>query len=222
MTIGVVLHDNDKGPGRSLARLLEAEALDVEITGVAGEVDELERLVAETLPEVVLMPTGTTSDGVEHIRRIRAASPTTRIVLLAARDEPDLYRALRAGGSGYVGVADGPATIAAAVRSVCRGQLVIPAHLAGEVLRELEDTSPLPLNSAEREVLAGVARGESTREIGSRLRISERAVHRRVEDIYSKLHLADRVAAMAQGSRRASEDLASRANAPNIEGAISA
>jgi len=223
MTIGVVLHDTQKGPGRSLARLLEAQASDVEVVGVAGTADELERLVADTLPEVVLMPLCMPAEGAEHVRRIRSASPTTRIVLLAGRDdEADLYRALRAGASGYVGVTDGAATIAGAVRAVCRGQLVIPAHLAGEVLRELGDGSPIPLNSAEREVLAGVARGESTREIGSRLRMSERAVHRRVEDIFSKLHLADRVAALGNNNGRHSEELASRrgALAPQVKGAI--
>jgi len=128
-------------------------------------------------------------------------SPTTRVVLLAARDdEADLYRALRAGAWGYVGVSDAPVTIAAAVRSVCRGQVVIPAHLAGAILRDLGDGSALTLTGAERDVLGGMGQGETTKEIGVRLRISERAVHRRVEDIFSKLHLVDRV---GSGSGRA-------------------
>jgi len=207
MTIGVVLYDDHRSLGRSLARLLEAEAPDVEVVGVTGDPDELERLVSQLLPEVVVMPLRMAGPGgTAHVRRVRSVSPTTRVVLLATRDdETDLYRALRAGAWGYVGVSDAPATIAAAVRSVCRGQVVIPAHLAGTVLRDLGDASPLPLTGVERDVLGGMERGETTKEIGVRLRISERAVHRRVEDIFSKLHLVDRVVS-GSGSARSSEE----------------
>lgn len=204
VAIAVMVCDDHPTFARGLAKLLDDETADVDVVGVATSVEEVERLVREALPDVVLMDIRMPGiDGVEGTRRVRAASPTTKVVMLTASDEQsDLYKALRAGAAGYVSKQNDVAEILNAVRAVCRGNLVIPVHLVGEVLHDLERADPSALSDTERDILACIARGETNREIGHRLTVSERTVRRRVEDIYSKLHLTDRIEAAVYAAQR--------------------
>jgi two-component system, NarL family, response regulator LiaR len=204
MAIAVMLCDDHPAFARGLAKLLETEAPDLEVVGVATSAEEIEQLVRESLPDVVLMDIrmpGT--DGIEATRRIRRGSPTTKVVMLTVSDEQaDLYEALRAGASGYVRKDDDVAQIVNVARAVQRGHLAIPADLVGDVLHDLEHVDAGCLSDAERDILAGIGRGETNRDLASRLHLSERTVRRRVEDIYSKLHLADRLQAAVYANQR--------------------
>lgn len=204
MAIAVMLCDDHPAFARGLAKLLESEAPDLDVVGVATSAPEIERLVREALPDVVLMDIRMPdTDGIEATRRIRAASPTTKVVMLTVSDEvADLYGALRAGASGYVRKDDEVAQIVNVVRSVQRGHLAIPADLVGDVLHDLEQLDDHALNDAERDILAGIGRGETNRDMAARLHLSERTVRRRVEDVYSKLHLADRLQAAVYANQR--------------------
>jgi DNA-binding NarL/FixJ family response regulator len=123
--------------------------------------------------------------------------------MLTMSDEiTDLYEALRAGATGYVVKTSEVSEIADSVRSVHRGDLVIPGDLANEFVRDLDKSDPRSLSHNERDILTAIARGETNREIAKRLRVSERTVKRRIEDIYSKLHLADRLQAAIYAVKR--------------------
>jgi DNA-binding NarL/FixJ family response regulator len=170
---------------------------------VVTNVDDAVRLAAEVLPDCVLMDLrlpGT--NGIEGIRQVREVSPTTRVVALTASDDQqDLYAALRAGASGYVVKDSDVSEIAGAILAVCRGQLVIPAHLVGAFLLDLEAGPTDTLGDEERQILARIAKGETNRDIAARLHLSERTVRRRIENLYSKLHLADRIDAALYAAR---------------------
>lgn len=141
--------------------------------------------------------------GIDGIRRIREVSPSTTVVALTASDDQrDLYQALRAGASGYVIKDSDVSEIAGAVRAVCRGQLVIPAHLVGAFVQDLDGPRAEGLGDQEREILARIARGQTNREIAAELHVSERTVRRRIENLYAKLHLADRIEAAVYASRQ--------------------
>ena len=198
----VVICDDHPAFARGLASLLGSEAADLEVAGVAASGEEAVGLVADLLPDCVLMDLRMPgADGTATTRRVREVSPTTTVVVLTVSDEADdLYAALRAGASGYVVKDRDVAEIAGAVRATCRGQLVIPAHLVGAFLHDL-DGSAAPgrngegLNAHEREILTRIGRGETNRQIASAMHVSERTIRRRVEDLYAKLHLADRIEA---------------------------
>lgn len=63
------------------------------------------------------------------------------------------------------------------------------------MLSDLEAAEPDTLDDEERVLLAGIARGVTNKDLCARLHLSERTVRRRIENIYSKLHLADRLQA---------------------------
>lgn len=210
----MLICDDHPAFARGLAGLLSDEESDIEVVGIAASGDEAYRLVRDLTPDCVLMdirmPGG---DGIAATRRIREVSPTTSVVVVTVSDEQaDLYAALRAGASGYVVKDKDVAEIASAVRAACRGQLVIPGHLASSFLRDLEgshrrrgegngdgDGSSASaddrLTDQEREILVRISRGETNKEIAASLHVSERTVRRRVEDLYAKLHLTDRIEA---------------------------
>lgn len=193
----VVVCDDHPAFARGLAELLRSEPGEIDVVAIATTAEEAATAASALLPDVVLMDIRLPRvDGIEATRRVRAASPTTQVVILtASEDEADVYEALRAGASGYVTKDKDVSEIAGAVRAVSRGHLVIPAHLAGRFLTDLERAEPQPLTPTEREILTGIARGETNRELASRLHLSERTVRRRIEDLYARLHLSDRIQA---------------------------
>jgi two-component system NarL family response regulator len=128
------------------------------------------------------------------------------LVLTASDEQADLYKALRAGACGYVVKDAEAADIARAVRAVWSGHLVIPSDLASHIVNDLEAADPKWLSDMEREVLAGIGRGETNREMAARLHMSERTLRRRVEDIYAKLHLSDRIGAAVYAAQQGLTD----------------
>jgi DNA-binding NarL/FixJ family response regulator len=197
MPIAVLLCDDHPTFARGLGSLLDREADDIQVVGIATGAEMAVRLVRDLLPDVVLMDVRMPQvDGIEATRQIRTASPTTRVVMLTVSDDPgDLHRALRAGACGWIGKDCDAGDVAETVRAVHRDYLVLPSELAAELLGALETFQPCGITEEERALLAGIARGETNRDLASRLHLSERTVRRRIEDIYSKLHLADRLQA---------------------------
>src|SRR3990170_2427092 len=114
-------------------------------------------MIDESLPDVVLMdinlPDG---DGVEMAKDIIARHPGMRVSMLTASDSPaDARRALRAGILGYVMKDRDVFEIADAVRSVYRGNVVVPASLAAELMRPDEEGQS-DLTDVERQILVGI------------------------------------------------------------------
>src|SRR5687767_11774931 len=192
----VLICDDHPAFAKGLAKLFELEASGIVVTGIAPTLAEVERMIQESLPDVILMdinlPDG---DGVEMAKGIIARYPGLRISMLTASDSPaDARRALRAGILGYVMKDRDVFEIADAVRSVHRGNVVVPASLAAELMRP-DEVGETDLTDAERQILVGIARGETNKELGVRLHLTERTVRRRIADLYEKLHLSDRLEA---------------------------
>ena len=195
MTIAVLLCDDHPTFAKGLAPLLADEGDDIEVVGVATGGAEAERLVRELRPDVVLMDVRMPGvDGIEATRRIRAASHATRVVMLTVSDdEVDLYRAVRAGASGWVSKSRDSTELAAVIRAVSHGHLVLPADLGAGVLTDLMAGDAMPLSDEERALLSGFARGATNLDLAAALHLSERTLRRRIEQLYSKLDLTDRL-----------------------------
>jgi two-component system, NarL family, response regulator LiaR len=182
---------------------------DLEIVGEAESGEQGVELVREKLPSVVLMdllmPGGI--DGVEATRQIRAASPSTHVIVLTSyADDERVFPAIKAGALSYLLKDTGPEELLRAVRGAARGEAVLHPSVAARLVREItseEGRSPIDeLTEREREVLICIANGMSNNEIADHLVIGERTVKTHVSNILGKLHLADRTQAAIYALRQ--------------------
>ena len=143
-------------------------------------------------------------DGLEATRRILAADPGARILILTTFDLDEyVYEALRAGASGFVLKDEPPEQLIAAIRTVAAGEALLSPSVTKRVIEQFSRMPrPTPpkeldeLSERERDVFRLIARGLSNAEIGQELFISETTVKTHVTHILSKLGLRDRVQAV--------------------------
>jgi DNA-binding NarL/FixJ family response regulator len=143
-------------------------------------------------------------DGLEATKRILAADPGARILILTTFDLDEyVYEALRAGASGFVLKDDPPEQLLAAVRTVSHGDALLSPAITKRVIRQFaRRPRPAPpkelgeLSERERDVFRLIADGLSNGEIAQELYISETTVKTHVTHILQKLGLRDRVQAV--------------------------
>ena len=178
------------------------------VVGQASDGAGAVRLAAELNPDVVVLDVSMpVLDGIEATRRIVAANPQARILILTMLEDETVIEAVRAGARGYVVKSSSPSSTLAAIASVAAGDVTFSAALAPR-LSELfaAGTRPRsPFNSLtprEHEVLELLARGWDNPRIATRLGIADKTVRNLVAAILIKLQVSDRVAAI-EAARRA-------------------
>jgi NarL family two-component system response regulator LiaR len=183
----------------------------IELAGEAADGAEAVARSEELLPDVVLLDLVLPEvDGIEAIRRIRATSPATKVIVLTshAADE-QIFPAIKAGAAGYLLKDVEPSELAEAIRRVHGGEALLHPAVAARVVRELADAGDAAdsLTERELEVLRLIARGLSNKAIALELGVSEKTVKTHVSNILAKLHLADRTQAALYAVRRRLVDL---------------
>jgi DNA-binding NarL/FixJ family response regulator len=162
-------------------------------------------LAAHHRPDVVLTDRRLPDGDVEHhVHAIVAASPGTRVLVMTGWPTPrSSMAALDAGASGIVSKTDQVSKIIDAVIRVAEGELVLPAELASALLeRSGRGAAGRPtLSDREIDVLEALARGESTQAAAERLCISHHTLRNHLAKAMLKLHVHDRLSAVAEGIR---------------------
>jgi len=204
--IRVLVADDQALVRAGFAMILDA-AGDIEVVGDAANgvqaVDQGRRLGPDVVLMDIRMPV---IDGIEATRRLVAARPSARIIMLTTYDLDEyVYQALRAGASGFLLKDVLPADLIRAVRTVLTGEAllapVITRRLLEEYLRRPRpgDGSQAPLNrltQRETEVLRLLATGKTNPEIASALFLGEATIKTHVARVLAKLQLRDRVQAV--------------------------
>ncbi|HVL65386.1 MAG TPA: response regulator transcription factor [Actinomycetota bacterium] len=208
--VRVVLVDDHDLLRRGIRMMLETEE-GIEVVGEAADGDAALRLVEDEAPDVVIMDVVMPGkDGIDATKEIKDRHPNVGVVVLSGHDERQfVFDALKAGASGYLLKTSDLDEVVTTVKAVARGEASLDPNLASQVLSEFQqyqkaDTAEVfqPLTPREREILKYMSDGLPNKTIASRLRISERTVTTHVANIYSKLHVNNRVSAIQEAMRR--------------------
>jgi DNA-binding NarL/FixJ family response regulator len=201
MTIRVVIAD-DQSMVRAGFRMLLSGEQDIEVVAEARDGLEAVAAAARFDPTVVLMDIRMPElDGLEATRRIIAANPGARILVLTTFGLDEyVYEALSSGASGFVLKDDPPEQLIAAVRTIAAGDALLSPAVTKRVIKQFTRISRPArpkemdeLTAREQEILRLIASGLSNAEIGERLYIGETTVKTHVTHVLQKLGLRDRV-----------------------------
>ncbi|WOJ97907.1 response regulator transcription factor [Congregibacter brevis] len=208
MTLRVMVVDDQALVRRGFAMVLEHEG-DIQVVAEAGTGLEAIEVAQRESPDVILMDIRMPEmDGLEATERILAAGESDMRVIILTTFDPDeyVYRALRAGASGFVLKDIPPADLVSAVRAVAEGgALLSPSvtrRLIGQFAEQRGAATSLAagelelLTEREREVLQSIAVGLSNQEIAESLCIGAATVKTHVSSLLSKLGLRDRAQAV--------------------------
>jgi DNA-binding NarL/FixJ family response regulator len=204
VTTRVLVVDDQKLLRDSFRILIDAE-LDLTVIGEAADGAQAVAIAAETAPDVVVMDIRMpVMDGLEATRLITAGQPAAgpRVLILTTFDVDDLvFRALRAGASGFALKSRPLDELLAAIRVVAAGEALLAPSVTRRLVARFAkepgafEESPRELEiltSREREVLAAIARGRSNTEIAERLHLSVPTVKTHIGRILAKLGARDR------------------------------
>ena len=204
MTIRVLVVD-DQAMVRAGFRMLLGDEPDIEVVAEASNGLDAVAEAARTKPDVVLMDIRMPElDGLEATKRILAADASSRVLILTTFDLDEyVYRALKAGASGFVLKDEPPEQLVAAVRTVAGGDALLSPAITARVIEQFtrlhKQTPPKAvetLTEREMDVFRLITRGYSNAEIGRELFISDTTVKTHVTRLLQKLDLRDRAQAI--------------------------
>jgi two-component system, NarL family, response regulator LiaR len=201
----VLIVDDHQVVRQGLRFLLEQED-GIQVIGECADGPSAIQAVRALAPTVVLLDLFLPGpDGIGVLAQIKQERPATEVLMLtSSTDEEHLLAAVRAGALAYLPKTAGVEQVVTAVRAAARGESVLEPRIAARLVREVRQATvrrrPLDqLSPRELEVLAGLARGRSNRQIARVLQISEETVKAHVSSILAKLGLADRTQAAIFG-----------------------
>ncbi|NJP48144.1 response regulator transcription factor [Streptomyces sp. PRB2-1] len=175
-----------------------------EVVGEAADGAEAVRLTMSLAPDVVLMDLRMPGvDGATAIARLAEAGSPARVLVLTTYDADSyVLPAIAAGATGYL-LKDAPrAELLRAVRAAAHGEAVLSPAVAARLMDQVRPAAPALLSPREHEVLTWVAAGATNREVAARLLISEATVKTHLLNVYGKLGVGDRAAAVAEAFNR--------------------
>ena len=178
----------------------------MEVVGEAATGREAVDQARALQPDVILMDMIMPElDGPEAIALIRHENPEARILVLTSFGESkQISAAIQAGALGYLLKNSSPDDLMHAIRSVYRGNLVLPQELARKLMQPQQTVAALDqLTERETDVLRLLAQGQSNQEIAVNLSISTTTVRSHVSNILMKLNVSNRTqAALAAQERK--------------------
>jgi DNA-binding NarL/FixJ family response regulator len=175
-----------------------------EVVGEAADGAEAIQRALAVEPDVILMDLRMAGmDGVTAIAELTRRGVAARVLVLTTYDtDSHVLPAIEAGATGYL-LKDAPrAELLRAVRAAARGEAVLSPTVAARLMKRLRVPSTGSLSQRELEVLQLVAAGNTNREAAARLFITEATVKTHLLNIYAKLDVGDRAAAVAEAFNR--------------------
>jgi DNA-binding NarL/FixJ family response regulator len=190
-----------------LAHLINKEP-DMIVCGEADNVGDGLRLIKDRQPKIAIVDiTLNGSSGLELLKDLRAHEIELPVLVLSMHEEK-LYaeRALRAGAKGYITKHEASASVMEAIRHVLAGEIYLKPRFISSILAKVMtgkgDSQPVDrLTDRELEVFELIGRGQTTREIGARLRLGLTTVDTYRARIKEKLNIENAARLHSEASR---------------------
>jgi two-component system, NarL family, response regulator LiaR len=207
--LSVMVADDHQAFREGLSRLLSEES-DIAIVGQASDGEEAVKLARALHPDVVVLDMAMPKlNGLDAIKKLRAESPKSAILMLSAYGyQSYIVPAIEAGAAGYLLKTVGVREISAAIRSVASGQTVLGSAVSSQLFGRFEsptssaEKSSKRLQPRELEVVRLVALGLSNKQIANKLGIGERTVQTHLRNILTKLDAGSRTEAVVLALQR--------------------
>ena len=214
MGLRVLLVDDHEVVRVGVGALIDRQP-EMEVVGEAGTVREAVEQAKKLAPDVVVLdvrlPGGT---GLDACHQIKEDRPETRVIMLTSfPDDEVLFDANASGADGYVLNQIGSDELIRALERVGRGENILDPAVMDQVFAKMREMRQKErahafagLSTQEMQILARVAEGETNREIGEAMHLSEKTVRNYVSLLLSKLDLNSRAQAAAYAARHRIED----------------
>ncbi len=204
MKKSVAVVEDDHGLRKQLVELL-GTAPDIRCLGAFASGEEALRQIPALRPDVVLMDIQLPGmSGIKCVAELKKVMPALRIIMVTVYEDGDrIFKALKAGAHGYLVKSCPPRQILEAVRDAFGGGAPMSSHIACKVIEHFHAIGPAPqetenLSPREQQVLDLLAAGFIYKEIGDKLNIGTTTVRTYVENICQKLHVRNRLEAVAK------------------------
>jgi DNA-binding NarL/FixJ family response regulator len=190
MTIRIAIAEDQRMMRELLSALLARES-DFQVVGEAASGREALALAARLAPDVLLLDIGLPDLGGAEVARTlrRSGTPVKLLALSIHAERHAVQQMLAAGADGYVVKSSALQELVQAIRAVAQGKVYLSPDITREALPDLDDEEGAPLAARERQVLALLAEGTRSSEIGRKLGISTATVEAHRRNIMRKLGL---------------------------------
>lgn len=200
----VVIVEDDWALRNELVRILNA-APDIQCLNALSTAEDALEQIPRRPPDVVLMDIRLPKmSGIDCVAALKQMQPSLRILMFTVYEDSDrIFRALRAGASGYLLKSAPPEEVYAAIHDVHGGGAPMSSHIARKVVQHFHAEGQIEresqgLSTREAEVLSLLAAGLIYKEIGDKLNIGVETVRTHVKHICSKMHVRSRLEAVAK------------------------
>jgi len=204
----VAIVEDDSGLRLQLEKILKA-AERVALVGSYCSAEHALEEITQVKPDVILMDINLPGmSGIECVARLRKDLPFTHVIMLTIYEDSDrIFRALQAGADGYLVKSSPAKTLLAAIDDVYEGGSPMSSHIARKVVRYFRQTTPEQdqagiLAPREKQTLDLLAGGYVYKEIADQMGIGIETVKTYVKNICKKLHVRNRLEAVARYARK--------------------
>lgn len=208
-TVRIVIADDHPMLRQAVALAVAADD-GIEVVGEAADGEQALEICRAVKPDVLVLDLMLPKlDGFEVARRLHAEDAQTRILILTARDDSRaLLDSMKAQVDGFLDKSTALETIVDLIREVASGMKVFSdedrrraAAEFGRFVRHARASSQMAhvMTDREREVLKLMVGGLTTRQMATRLDVSQRTIESHIKNLYRKLDVRSRVQAVARG-----------------------
>lgn len=202
----LVIVEDDSILQENLSRLLSGER-EIAVLGAFGLAEEALQNLKRLAPDILLVDLGLPGmSGLELIRRVKAEFPEVEIMVHTVfEDKENVFSAIKAGASAYILKGSSPRELVEAIHNLYQGGAPMSPKIARRLIAEFQTAGieeQYLLSNREKEIVKGIEKGFSYKELATELNISPHTVHTHIKNVYEKLQVKNRQDALIKARRK--------------------